>query len=53
MTSDGEARVLKNLQDKEAAAEEMFARLINNMNNHLTIKKTNDYNKGEEVPSWL
>lgn len=52
-TTEGEAGVLKNLQRKAAQADEMFAKLIQEMNNALDISRTNNYVTKMELPSWL
>lgn len=53
VTTDGEAKVLKNLQRKSKAADKMFANLVAEMNNSLKLKKVDWGTKSEEVPSWL
>lgn len=53
VTSEGEARVLRNLQSKAHAAEVMFGRIIELMNSELRIKKEDKFNAKEEVPQWL
>jgi hypothetical protein len=53
VTSGGEKGVLQNLKRKEAAAELMFTRLVELMNNHLEIKRTNPFTVETEVPAWL
>jgi len=53
VTSEGESRVLANLQKKQAAAEEMFAQLVSLINNELVIKKTEMHPNRQEIPSWL
>lgn len=53
VTSEGEARVLRNLQHKAHAAEVMFGRIIELMNSELKIKKEDKFHKKEEVPQWL
>lgn len=53
ITSEGESRVLKNLQRKEAAANNMFEKIVLLMGNELKLQKTNQFTKKEKVPSWL
>jgi hypothetical protein len=53
ITTEGEARVLDNLKRKQAQAEEMFAELIGNMNNAISIENKRNFTQKEEVPSWL
>lgn len=51
--SEGEARVLKNMQRKARQADNMFTSLLHEMNNALQIKKEIDYNTKEVLPEWL
>lgn len=53
VTTEGEAEVMKNLQRKAHAADQMFSQLVACMNDALSISRTTDYNKKAEVPSWL
>ena len=53
VTSEGEARILENLQRKEMAANTMFAKIVGHMQNVLAIKKTNDYTQKVRIPKWL
>ena len=53
VTTEGERGVLKNLQRKAAAADEMFSRLVAEMNRELRIDRTDPYTNVEETPSWL
>jgi len=53
ITTEGEQRVLNNLQAKSEAAEAMFDNLVKLMNNELSIVTNNEMTKTEEVPSWL
>ena len=53
VTTPGERRVLRNLQRKAEAAEEMFARLVRHMNEGLEIKAVNGKFRKVEVPAWL
>lgn len=53
VTTEGEIRVLANLQRKAAQADQMFARLIECMNNVMRIDRNNIYTKKQETPSWL
>lgn len=53
VTTEGETAVLKNLQRKAKGADEMFSRLVAEMNNALGIRSVNNFTKKEEVPSWL
>lgn len=53
VTTEGEQRVLKNLQNKAVQAEKMFANLVNFMNDALHHQRTDAYTKKMEVPPWL
>jgi len=53
IASEGEVKVLKNLQRKSAAAEIMFARLVELMNQELKIKNENKATNQLTKPSWL
>lgn len=53
ITTKGEERVLANLQRKARAAEVMFAKIVEQMNDPLVHRKTNPFQKSMEVPSWL
>lgn len=53
ISSEGEAGVLANLNRKTAQAEEMFARLVELINNELRIEKLNMNTKQQEIPTWL
>jgi hypothetical protein len=53
VTTEGEIRVLENLQRKAKQADEMFNRMIECMNNVFRIDKNNIYTKKMEVPPWL
>lgn len=53
ITTDGQTNVLRNLQRKADAASVMFDRLVEMMRNELNIRRTNDLNEKEELPSWL
>jgi superfamily II DNA or RNA helicase len=52
VTTEGQRGVLDNLQNKQNKAEEMFARLVAEMNNALGVTKLNG-TKALEVPAWL
>ncbi|MDP3768804.1 MAG: helicase [Dehalococcoidia bacterium] len=51
--SDGEERVLKNLQNKAAQADKMFAEIIRHTQDALGIARGRVFAKEEEIPSWL
>lgn len=53
ITTDGGADVLANLQRKAAAADQMFAQLVELMNDSLNIKRGREFAQTETVPNWL
>ena len=53
VTTEGESRVLDNLQRKAIAADQMFSRLVAAMDDSLHIQRDDGYVKREELPSWL
>jgi hypothetical protein len=53
ISSEGEAGVLANMNRKSSAAEVMFARLVDLINNELRIEKQNLHTKPASLPSWL
>lgn len=53
IASDGEEKVLANLQRKSEAADKMFDMLVQSVNDALVVSARKDANKETEVPSWL
>ena len=53
ISSEGESGVVSNLNRKAEAAEKMFARLVELMNNELRIEQENKNTKTQQNPSWL
>lgn len=53
VTSEGEAGVLANLQRKAAAMDILFARLVEVMNQELSIHRSVPVSTIPEAPSWL
>lgn len=53
VTTEGEQGVLLNLQRKSQQAEEMFANLVQHMNNELAIQRKAEDAPIVEVPSWV
>jgi hypothetical protein len=54
VVSDGEHRVLANLQRKAKMADEMFSKTTSSMGQELGLRRTErEFNLREEVPSWL
>ena len=52
ITTEGELGVLKNLQRKSEAADEMFSQLIKLMNNSIGIDHERQFLLEEELPLW-
>lgn len=53
VTTEGEVRVVENMQRKQVQADEMFSRLVAHMNDVLRIRADRDYPMTEEIPAWL
>jgi len=53
VTTTGELAVLKNLQKKARAADKMFTKLSNYMNDSINIEIFNEHQKTERIPQWL
>jgi hypothetical protein len=53
VTTEGERGVMRNLQRKAKAADEMFSRLVEHMNQSLAIGRGDRGSKFVEVPAWL
>jgi hypothetical protein len=53
ITTEGELSVLENLQRKTKAADRMFSRLVELMNQQLHVQRDDNFNTPEQVPSWL
>ncbi len=53
IASEGEQGVLSNLNRKAAAAETMFSKLVELINNELKIEKKTNSNNQLTIPSWL
>lgn len=51
--TDGDARVIENLNRKAIAADSMFADLVLHMNDALHIQSNHTNGKGIEIPTWL
>ena len=51
--TEGERRVMKNLQRKSAAADQMFSNLVAEMNHATHIEGGAKFTKNERIPSWL
>lgn len=53
VTTEGEKSVMKNLQRKAVAADQMFDRLVEHMSESQTIERDIKFTKQEAIPSWL
>lgn len=51
--TEGEKLIMKNLQRKSEQAARMFDNLVKEMDNTLRLKRTNEFTKKEEIPTWL
>lgn len=53
VTTSGEQGIMQNLQRKAAQADEMFSRLVGEMNNVQGIKSVDRHTKSFQAPAWL
>lgn len=53
ITSEGEEKVLSNMNRKAAQADQMFKRLVDLTNSELRIDQINLHTQKQENPSWL
>jgi hypothetical protein len=53
ITTEGEIGVMANLKRKAEAAEKMFSKLVELMNNELSISRSIPFPEKEEMPTWL
>lgn len=53
VTTEGQRNVLRNLERKAKAADEMFNSLVSHMRNNAPTEKTAKKTHKEEVPPWL
>jgi hypothetical protein len=53
VTTEGEMGVLKNLKFKSDKADRMFAALVDEMNNAISIHRMDNFTTTEELPTWL
>lgn len=54
VTTEGERMIMSNVKRKAAQADKMFASLVAEMNNSLSLERIgNKFTKEAEVPSWL
>jgi hypothetical protein len=53
VSTEGEQKVLENLQRKAAQADAMFSNLVAEMNNAISLTTGTRFDAAQEVPSWL
>ena len=53
IATEGESRVIDNMRRKADQVSKMFAELVKHMNQAQGVKRTDDYTKAEEFPSWF
>lgn len=53
VTTEGEQRVLENLQRKAAQADRMFSNLVAEMSNAISLQSASTFGQSQEAPSWL
>jgi len=53
VTTEGERGIMKNLQRKAEQADQMFSRLVEQMNNAIAIDRANLHTNAMEIPKWL
>lgn len=51
--TDGDLNVIDNVKRKERQAEKMFKRMVEEMNNSMSIRNTTNFDKKQELPEWL
>lgn len=53
VTTEGGKAVMENQRRKAVQSSQMFERLVERMNEQLSIDRVNKFTKEEEVPTWL
>jgi len=53
ISTDGDARVVANLQRKADAADRMFSDLVKHMADEMSVQRTREYTGEVRTPSWL
>lgn len=53
VSTEGGRRALENLKEKAARADAMFAALVAHMNDALSVRRSDVYDRQVEVPAWL
>lgn len=53
VVSDGERGVLDNLRRKQQQADRMFNNLVKEMQNELSVTRTDRHHAKQEIPQWL
>jgi len=53
VTTEGELDIMKSMQRKARQADQMFGRLVGEMNRALTIKRSSDFKFSASMPGWM
>lgn len=53
VSTEGESKVLDNLQRKASAANQMFANLVSEMNHAVSLQQHTEFKTSTKVPQWL
>lgn len=53
VSAEGESGIVENWRRKSVQADLMFAKIVELMNDHLNIKRSNTLTKKESIPEWL
>jgi hypothetical protein len=53
VTTEGERGVMRNLQRKAGQADEMFSRMVAEMNRAIALERVSTHTRVMEVPSWM
>lgn len=51
--TEGERKIRENQTYKAENADRMFENLVSEMNNSISVRKTNNFNASQEIPAWL
>jgi hypothetical protein len=51
--TEGERKIMRNLQRKNIAAMKMFSNLVGEMNNSIHLQNRNEFTQKETIPQWL
>ena len=53
VTTEAGSNIMENLRRKAVQADEMFTALVAHMSDALTVRNVREFERKEEVPSWL